>query len=124
MLASHEQSDVASGQSRRCFTATSPDNLPGINQRREVEADDIHLQFDSIVVVNHGAHDGILDFAVVQVYSDLVADLELPLVWLLCGWHGKECIKNRSRSREQSAERQARSFDVENVCDLGRECEG
>ena len=59
----------------------------------------------------------------VQVYSDFVADLELPVVWLLCGWHGKECIKNRSRSREQSAERQARSCDVENVCDLGRECE-
>ena len=53
------------------------DNLPRINQRSEVKTDDIHLQFDSIVVLNHGANDGILDFAVVQVDADLVAYLEL-----------------------------------------------
>ena len=58
------------------------DNLPRINQRREVEADDVHLQFDSIVVLNYGLHDSILDFAVVQVHADLVADLELAL-WFL-----------------------------------------
>jgi hypothetical protein len=35
-----------------------------VNQRREVQTDNIHLQFDSIVVVNHSANDGILDLAV------------------------------------------------------------
>jgi hypothetical protein len=59
------------------------DNLPRINQRREIETDNIHLQFDSIIVVNHGANDGILDFPVVQVHADFVADLELSAVWLL-----------------------------------------
>jgi len=46
------------------------DNLPRINQRREVEADDVHLQFDSIVVVNHGANYGVLNFAVMKVHAD------------------------------------------------------
>jgi hypothetical protein len=36
-------------------------NLPRINQGRQVETDDIHLQFDSIVVLNHGANDGIVN---------------------------------------------------------------
>ena len=31
-------------------------------QRREVEADNIHLQFDSIGVLSHGAKNGILIF--------------------------------------------------------------
>ena len=48
------------------------DNLPRINQRREVEADDIHLQFDSIIVLNHSADNSVLDFAVVQVHADHV----------------------------------------------------
>jgi len=65
--------------------ATSLDNLPKVNQRRKVEADDSHLQFGSIVVLNHGANDGILDLAVVQVHADLVAYFELAL-WFL-GWH-------------------------------------
>ena len=39
-----------------CSKAISPDSLPRINQRREVEADNIHLQFCSIVVLNHGAN--------------------------------------------------------------------
>jgi hypothetical protein len=64
-------------------------NLPRINQGRQVEADSIHLQFDSIVVLNHGANDSILNFAVMQVHADFVADLELPVVWLLRGWHDK-----------------------------------
>jgi hypothetical protein len=63
------------------------DNLPRINQRSEVKTDDIHLQFDSIVVLNHGANDGILDFAVVQVHSDLITDREVAL-WFL-GWHAR-----------------------------------
>jgi hypothetical protein len=56
---------------RRCPRATSVDNLPRINQCREIETDNIHLQFDSIFVLNYGADDSILDFAVVQVYDIL-----------------------------------------------------
>ena len=46
-----------------------------------------HLQFDSIVFVNHGANDGILNFSVVQVDADFVANLKLAL-WVL-GWHAR-----------------------------------
>jgi len=42
-----------------------------------------------IIVLNYGANDGILDFAVVQVDADLVADLELSIVWLLWDWHAR-----------------------------------
>jgi len=66
--------------------ATSLDNLPRINQRREVQADNIHLEFDSIIVLNHGAYDGILDSPVVQIHADLVTDFDLALGFL--GWHG------------------------------------
>src|SRR6516225_8742856 len=69
--------------------AVSLDNLPRINQRRQVEADNIHLQFDYILVLNHGADDSILDFAVVQVHPDFVTDLELSIIWLLWGWHAR-----------------------------------
>jgi hypothetical protein len=72
---------------RRCPRATSLDNLPRINQRRQVEADDVHLQFDSVGVLNHGAYDSILDFAAVQVHADCVADLKFAL-WFL-GWQGR-----------------------------------
>ena len=72
----------------------SLDNLPRINQRGKVKSNDIHLQFDSIIVLNDGAHDGILDFPMVQVDADLVAYLELPVVWLLWDWHRRESIKN------------------------------
>ena len=57
------------------------------NRRREVEADNIHLQFGTVGVLDHGANDGILDFAVVQVDADFVADLKLAL-WFL-GWHAR-----------------------------------
>ena len=57
------------------------------NQRREVEADNIHLQFGTVGVLDHGANDGILDFAVVQVDADFVADLKLAL-WFL-SWHAR-----------------------------------
>jgi hypothetical protein len=50
--------------------ATSLDNLPRINQRRKVEADDVYLWFDSIVVLNHGANHSIFNFPVVQVDAD------------------------------------------------------
>ena len=62
------------------------DNLPRINQRREVEAVDVHLQFDSIVVVNHGANYGVLNFAVMKVHADFIAYFEFALRFL--GWHG------------------------------------
>jgi hypothetical protein len=42
------------------------------NQRREVEANNIHLQFDSVGVLDHGAYDGLLDFAVMQVHAYFV----------------------------------------------------
>src|SRR6516162_2656222 len=54
---------------------TSVDHLLRINQRREVETDDIHMQFDSIAVLNHGANDGILNLPVMEVHADFVADL-------------------------------------------------
>ena len=66
---------------------SSLDNLPRINQRREVETYDIHLYFGFIAVLNHGANDSILNFPVVQVDADFVADLELPVIGLLVGWH-------------------------------------
>jgi len=48
----------------------------------------------AVSVLNHGASDSILDFAVMKVHADFVADLELSVIRLL-PWHGKECIKNR-----------------------------
>ena len=59
--------------------------MPGINQRREVETHNVCLQFDSIIVLNHGTNDGIL-VSVMQVHADFVADLELEL-WVL-DWRG------------------------------------
>jgi hypothetical protein len=61
------------------FSFATVNDLPIVNQRRQVESDHIHLQFDSIGVLNHGFHDGILDLAVVQVHADFVADLEVAL---------------------------------------------
>ena len=37
----------------------SLDNLSGINQRREVEANNIYLQLGAIVVLNDGADDSL-----------------------------------------------------------------
>ena len=71
--------------SREQNRATSLDNLPRINQRGEVEADNVHLEFDYILILNHGADDSILDFAVMQIDADFVADFELAL-WFP-GWH-------------------------------------
>jgi hypothetical protein len=53
--------------------------LPRINQRREVETDNIHLQFETVAVVNHGSNDSILDLAVMQVHANFVADVELSI---------------------------------------------
>jgi len=38
------------------------DNLPRINQRRAVEADNIHLQLGAVGVLDHGAHHRVLSF--------------------------------------------------------------
>ena len=76
ILISNEQNDVAPGQFPRCSRPISLDNLPRITQHREVETDDVHLWFDSIVVLNHGAYDGILNFAVMQVDADLSVTTE------------------------------------------------
>jgi hypothetical protein len=43
------------------------------------------LEFDSIVVLNHGADNGILDLVVMKVHADFVADIEFGL-WFF-GWH-------------------------------------
>jgi hypothetical protein len=43
ILAYQEQNDVAREQSLRCSRPISLHDLPRINQRREVEADDVHL---------------------------------------------------------------------------------
>jgi hypothetical protein len=32
----------------------------------------------------------VLDFAVMQIHANLVADLELSVIWLLWGWHAGE----------------------------------
>jgi hypothetical protein len=77
ILISNEQNDVAPGQFPRCSRPISLDNLPRVDQSRQVEADDVYLQFDSVIVLNHSADDGILDFPVVQVHADFIADLEL-----------------------------------------------
>jgi len=53
--------------------------------RDPLKANDAHLQFETVGVLDHGAYDSILDLPVVQVDADLVAYLELPIVWLLCG---------------------------------------
>ena len=70
--------------------ATSLDNLPRIDQRYEVEPDNIYLQLDSIVVVNHGAHYRVFNFAVVQVDAYFVADVEFAL-W--CLGHGRKSTR-------------------------------
>jgi len=59
-------------------------NLPRINQRREIKADNIHLQFDSIVVLNHGANNCIFNLPVMQIHADFVADLKFArILWIL-----------------------------------------
>jgi len=66
-------SSVSAAELIEVYALPSLGNLPRINQGRQVEADDIHLQFDSIVVLNHSADNSILDFAVMQVHADPVA---------------------------------------------------
>jgi len=75
-LTSHGWSDV-----------TSLNNQPRINQCRQVEADNVYLQFGAIVVLDHRANDGILDFAVVRVHADSVADLKLAIGFP--SWHAR-----------------------------------
>jgi len=77
----------------RCTRASLIDNLAPLGQLRDVEADDIHLQFDSIGMLNHGANDSILNFAVMQIDADFVTDRELAL-WFL-GWHAENVCRVR-----------------------------
>jgi hypothetical protein len=67
------------------------DNLARINQCREVEADNIHLQIDSIGVLNHSAYDGILDLAVVQVFTRILSPTLNCRSSGFSVWHGREC---------------------------------
>jgi len=53
------------------------DNLPRINQRREVETDNIHPQFGAIGELNYDAHHGILNFA-----ARLTLKLSLRRSWV------------------------------------------
>jgi hypothetical protein len=57
-----------------------------INQRRQVETDNVHLQFETVAVVNHGANNGVLNFAAVKVDADSVTDSEfLAASWFFPG---------------------------------------
>ena len=49
----------------------------------EVKTDDVHLKFGFVAVLNHGANDSVLNFAVVQVDADFVGDFEFAFVGLL-----------------------------------------
>ena len=51
----------------------SLDNLPRIDQCREVEPDNVHPQVGPFGVFDHGANDGILDLAAMQVHTDTFA---------------------------------------------------
>jgi len=53
------------------------------------------LNFDFIAILNYGANDSVLDFPVVQVDADLVADFELSVIGP--GWHGRMYHKQESR---------------------------
>jgi hypothetical protein len=69
---------------------TSLDNLPKVDQRREVEPDNIHLQLGAIGVLDHGAYDGIPDFDMVKVHAGFATRFEHTF-WFL-GWHARECM--------------------------------
>ena len=56
-------------KSRKQNRATSLDNLPRINQRREVETDDATCSLIRIVVLNYGANNGVLNLAAVRVVA-------------------------------------------------------
>jgi hypothetical protein len=59
--------------------------LGGTSSAPRGEADNIHLQLDSIGVLRHGPNNGILNFAVMKVDADFVTDLKLAL-WVLGQW--------------------------------------
>ena len=58
--------------------------LQKLHERLRLMADNIHLQFGTVGVLDDGANDGILDFAVVQVDADFVADLNSRFGSLAC----------------------------------------
>ena len=123
LLISRRRSVVAPEQFGICSNPISLDNLPGINQGREVEADHIHLQLRAIAALNHGANDSILDFSVVQVHADFVTDLELRVVRLLADCHAKECTPEEGyfSSSESAMEISRRRVARKLLCGL-EEC--
>ena len=92
-------------------------DLVRINQRREVETNDVYLQFDSIVVLNHGANDGILDLAAKQIHADFVTGLEVAL-WFL-GWHAVDCMTGKAATVRGGAVSAARTGLVRVNASLG-----
>jgi len=48
-----------------------------VDQRRDVDADDVHLEFLAFVGVDDGFYYGLVDLAAMQICADFIADLEL-----------------------------------------------
>ena len=94
----------------RCSGPVSLDHLPRINQGREVQADNIHLQFDSIVVLNHGSNEEL-------VYSPKESSLHvLPA---LVFPDGKELLAAGLRNNALSIEVIRISLVAHEAVDLG-----
>ena len=82
------------------------------HQRREIEADNIHLQFDSIGVLSRGANNGVLNLPVMKVDADFVTDLKLAL-WVLEQWSSLHHVDLQGhRSMALAAEMRAFSNKV------------
>jgi hypothetical protein len=59
------------------------------------------------LVLNHSANDSVLDFAVMQVDADFIADSELSIVLrLFVGWHARECTPEEDISQDHLAQTQ------------------
>ena len=50
------------------------------------------MEFDFIFVLNHGTHDSLVDFSVVQVDADFVADLELTVIRRTFPQPARSCV--------------------------------
>jgi hypothetical protein len=86
----HSSDDCArshlSQYSRHC-TAVSLDNLPRINQRCQVQADNVNLQLGAVDLLNHGPNDGVINLTAIQIDADFIADLEFRVLVL---WPARE----------------------------------
>ena len=65
-------------------------HLPQIHQRGLVFPV-VHLQPDLIRAIDNGLHNTLNDSTCRQADGNAVAHAELSFVWLLWGWHAKEC---------------------------------